>query len=112
MCLPPTDNTGQWRLQSDRADRLRDLADDGRVVGANGMTEVDLIERDEDVFGRADEGVHRPASHIAASSRSRPTAASMRLIVTAEGRGLRSLNFPIMAWFLSEERDCRAWPGG
>ena len=48
----------QWRLQPYRADRLRQLGDNGRVVRADRLTEIDLVEREENVFVGADEGVH------------------------------------------------------
>jgi hypothetical protein len=47
------------RLQPYLSDRLRQLGDDGRVIGADCVTEVDLVNRDEDMFGRADEGAPR-----------------------------------------------------
>jgi hypothetical protein len=51
-------NAGQRGLQANRADRLRELANDARVVGADRMTEVDLVDRNERMLGGADEGVH------------------------------------------------------
>ena len=48
----------QRGLQANRADRLRELANDGGVVGADRVAEVDLVNRNEGMLGGADEGVH------------------------------------------------------
>jgi hypothetical protein len=40
-------------------DRLRQLGDNSRVIGTDRMTEVDLVDRKENMLGWADEGVHR-----------------------------------------------------
>ena len=57
--VPPSDenvpavanNARQWRLQADRADRLRQLGDDGRVIWTDRMAVVDFVNRKEDVAG-------------------------------------------------------------
>jgi hypothetical protein len=63
--VPPSDenvpavanNARQWRLQADRADRLRQLGDDGRVIWTDRMAVVDLVNRNERMLGWADEGI-------------------------------------------------------
>jgi hypothetical protein len=57
--LTIADNARQWRLQPYCADGLRQLGDYSRVVGADRVTEVDLVDRHKDVASSPDEGVHR-----------------------------------------------------